>query len=244
VRRQPISHSKRGSLLYRPCHDAFTFELPQVLPEHLDCYSWHGAPKVAKSEGAIAEAANNHCLPATLNSPDRRVNRTLVLFDIACSAFVHTQYPSEEGTLKCLLVKAARRNLHSGNMASARLFRVILPVSSIEDAAVFYSAVFEQPGIRISPGRHYFGCGGTILACFDPRADGDAWDARPNPDHVYFAVDNLDEYYRRVSERPNGSILRPIETQPWGERSFYCRDPFGNKLCFVAESTMFTGGLI
>jgi hypothetical protein len=74
------------------------------------------------------------------------------------------------------------------NMASARLFRVILPVSSIEDAAVFYSAVLEQPGIPISPGRHYFGCGSAILACFDPRADVDAWDA----------VDDIDEYYRRV----------------------------------------------
>jgi predicted enzyme related to lactoylglutathione lyase len=244
VRCQPISHSQHRSLLYRPCHQAFGFELPQMLPEHLDCYSWHGAPKVAKSEGAIAEAANNHWLPATLNYANRSVNGTLVSFDVACTAFVHVQYPSEQGTLKCLLVKAARTNLHSGNMASARLFRVILPVSSIEDAAIYYSAVFGQPGIRVSPGRHYFGCGGAILACFDPRADGDAWDARPNPDHVYFAVDDLDEYYRRVSKRPTGSVLRPIETQPWGERSFYCMDPFANKLCFVAESTMFTGGLI
>jgi predicted enzyme related to lactoylglutathione lyase len=152
--------------------------------------------------------------------------------------------PRQEGTLKCRLVKAARTSLDSRNMASVRLFRVILPVSSIEGAAVFYSAVLGQPGVRISPGRHYFGCGSTILACFDPRADGDPWDPRPNPDHIYFAVDNLHEYYRRVSERPNGSILRPIETQPWGERSFYCMDPFGNKLCFVAESTMFTGGLL
>jgi uncharacterized glyoxalase superfamily protein PhnB len=129
-------------------------------------------------------------------------------------------------------------------MSSARLFRVILPVTGIDDAAVFYSAVLEQPGRRISPGRHYFGCGGVILECFDPRADGDAWDARPNPDHVYFAVDDLDAYYRRVSALPNGSILRPIETQPWGERSFYCTDPFGNKLCFVDQSTTFTGGLL
>jgi predicted enzyme related to lactoylglutathione lyase len=129
-------------------------------------------------------------------------------------------------------------------MTSARIFRVILPVSSIEDAAVFYAAVFEQPGIRISPGRHYFGCGGAILACFDPRADGDPWDPRPNPDYVYFAVDNLDEHCRRVRAQPNGSIVRPIETQPWGERSFYIQDPFGNKLCFVDEHTMFTGGLI
>ena len=129
-------------------------------------------------------------------------------------------------------------------MASARLFRVIVPVSSIEDAAAFYSAVLGQPGRRISPGRHYFGCGSAILACFDPRADGDSWDATPNPDHVYFAVDDLEEYFRRVGEQPNGSILRPIETQPWGERSFYCVDPFGNKLCFVDQRTVFTGASV
>jgi predicted enzyme related to lactoylglutathione lyase len=118
---------------------------------------------------------------------------------------------------------------------------VIVPVSNINEAAVYYSAVLEQPGKRISPGRHYFDCGGTILACFDPRADGDAWDAKPNPDHVYFAVDDLESCQGRVGKQPNGSILRPIETQPWGERSFYCADPFGNKLCFVDERTLFTG---
>jgi predicted enzyme related to lactoylglutathione lyase len=92
-------------------------------------------------------------------------------------------------------------------MASARLFRVIVPVSRIEDATAFYSAVLDRPGRRISPGRHYFGCRGVILACFDPRADGDSWDAKANPDHLYFAVDDLEEYFRRVSEQPNSSIL-------------------------------------
>jgi predicted enzyme related to lactoylglutathione lyase len=125
-------------------------------------------------------------------------------------------------------------------MSTARLFRVIVPVSSINDAEAYYSAVLDQPGMRISPGRHYFDCGGTILACFDPRADGDPWDAKPNPDHVYFAVDDLDGYQARVKQT-NGPILRTIETQPWGERSFYCADPFGNKLCFVDERTLFTG---
>lgn len=128
-------------------------------------------------------------------------------------------------------------------MGSIRLFRIIIPVSNIEVAATYYSAVLEQPGKRVSPGRHYFGCGSVILACFDPRSDGDPWDAKPNPDHVYFAVDDLDACYKRVSGRPNGSILRPVETQPWGERSFYCADPFGNKLCFVDGPTVFTGGL-
>ena len=146
--------------------------------------------------------------------------------------------------LKCPLVRGFDSTYTERYMASARLFRVIVPVSSIEEATVFYSALLDQPGRRISPGRHYFGCGGVILACFDPRADGDPWEATPNPDHVCFAVEDLEDYIRRVREQPNSTILRPIEVQPWGERSFYCKDPFGNKLCFVEENTKFTGGEI
>jgi uncharacterized glyoxalase superfamily protein PhnB len=98
-------------------------------------------------------------------------------------------------------------------------------------------------GERVSPGRHYFGCGGVILACFDPRADGDPWDATPNPDHVYFSVENLEATLERAKSA-GASITQPIETQPWGERSFYCKDPFGNKLCFVDAQTLFTAGLL
>jgi len=29
--------------------------------------------------------------------------------------------------------------------------------------------------------------------------------------------------------------------RPWGERSFYAVDPFGNPLCFVDQKTLFTG---
>jgi uncharacterized glyoxalase superfamily protein PhnB len=129
-------------------------------------------------------------------------------------------------------------------VASVRLFRFIVPVSNIGEASIFYAGLLQQPGKRISPGRHYFGCGSAILACFDPRADGDAWDAKPNSDHVYFAVGDLDDCFARVRSLPNGTIVRPIETQPWGERSFYFADPFGNKLCFVDERTLFTGDLI
>jgi predicted enzyme related to lactoylglutathione lyase len=124
-----------------------------------------------------------------------------------------------------------------------RMFRVILPVSDIERAAQFYGALLDASGSRVSPGRHYFGCGDVILACFDPRADGDPWDASPNPDHVYFSATDLEGTLK--SARDAGAvILRPIETQPWGERSFYCKDPFGNKLCFVAAETLFTAGLL
>ena len=68
-------------------------------------------------------------------------------------------------------------------MQTPRLYRVILPVTDIERAAAFYGAVFGTEGQRVSAARHYFNCGGTILACYDPVADGDGvedgW--RPHP---------------------------------------------------------------
>jgi hypothetical protein len=32
-----------------------------------------------------------------------------------------------------------------------------------------------------------------------------------------------------------------IAKRPWGERSFYLREPFGSPPCFVDEKTLFTG---
>lgn len=122
-----------------------------------------------------------------------------------------------------------------------RLFRVILPVNNIERAMTFYQYLLGMPGQRVSPGRHYFSCGGTILACFDPRADGDDFDARPNPDHVYFAVPDLEAVFQRALAAECGWVDVAIAQMPWGERLFYAADPFGNKLCFVDERTVFTG---
>jgi uncharacterized glyoxalase superfamily protein PhnB len=124
----------------------------------------------------------------------------------------------------------------------ARLFRVILPVGDIELAAKFYGELLGQPGRRVSKGRHYFDCGGVILACFDPRADGDEFDARPNPDHFYFAVADLEAVFERARRLGCKEIDSEIKVRPWGERSFYAKDPFGNPLCFVDEGTVFMGG--
>ena len=123
----------------------------------------------------------------------------------------------------------------------ARLFRVILPVSDIERATDFYRKLLEQDGRRVSPGRHYFDCGGVILACFDPRADTDDFDATPNPDHVYFAVPDLDALYARAHSIGFSKLEDKIRWRPWGERSFYGKDPFGNPICFVDDKTVFTG---
>ena len=121
-----------------------------------------------------------------------------------------------------------------------RLFRVLLPVGDIEKAAEFYGRLFGIPGERVSPGRHYFDCGGTILACFDPRSDGDGYDASSNPEHFYFAVPDLEEIFQRAQAAGFQTLEAAIETRPWGERSFYGKDPFGNPICFVDENTVFT----
>lgn len=126
----------------------------------------------------------------------------------------------------------------------ARLYRVILPVTDIARATAFYAAVFETPGERVSPGRHYFDCGGTILACYDPVADGDdigdGWRHHPSQ-YVYVAVADLEAASARLGAA--GALdLTPIATMPWGERMLYACDPFGNPISFVDERTVFLGG--
>jgi catechol 2,3-dioxygenase-like lactoylglutathione lyase family enzyme len=132
-----------------------------------------------------------------------------------------------------------------------KLFRVILPVADVDRAAAFYEAVLHVTGHRVSPGRHYFDCEGTILACYDPQADGDDQVATPLPEPVYLAVDDLEATFRRARQAgalfsaavvPDVGPLGEIASRPWGERSFYANDPFGNPLCFVSRESVFTGG--
>jgi len=122
-----------------------------------------------------------------------------------------------------------------------KLFRVILPVTDIDLAERFYSHLLGMPGKRVSAGRHYFDCEGTILACFDPKADGDLTVAKPNPDHIYIAVSDLQTSYARAIAVGCQWIESEIKSRPWGETSFYARDPFGNPICLVDEKTVFTG---
>ena len=125
-----------------------------------------------------------------------------------------------------------------------RLYRVILPVRDIERAAQFYGRLLGLDGQRVSPGRHYFDCGGTILACYDPGADGDAigrgWRFHPNQ-YCYFAVHDLESVFQRAHDLACPDLDEAISDMPWGERLFYARDPFGNPICFVDDKTLFTG---
>ncbi len=106
-----------------------------------------------------------------------------------------------------------------------KIFRVVIQVSDILRAQTFYSVLLGISGVRISPGRHYFDCDGVILACFDPRADGDDFDAKPNPDDVYISTNELENVFERA-KRLEVATISEIEIQPWGGTFFLLERPF------------------
>lgn len=122
---------------------------------------------------------------------------------------------------------------------STRLFRVILPVTDVDRAVSFYSGLLRRDGERVSPGRHYFDLGGTILAIYDPAADGDdvaAWQHHPNQ-YLYIGVEDLESAFERARDLGATDLSPEIAFMPWGERLFYCRDPFGSLGAASAHDT-------
>jgi predicted enzyme related to lactoylglutathione lyase len=127
------------------------------------------------------------------------------------------------------------------------LFRVILQVSDLDQAEAFYSKLLNDAGRRIPrASRHYIDCGPVILALVDVTAGGEQ--AKPLTDQIYFAVKDLEDVYAQArelgclsTEDVHGESAGEIVVRPWGERSFYVHDPWGNGLCFVDDKTLFTG---
>lgn len=142
------------------------------------------------------------------------------------------------------IMLAQRRKIEVAD--TPNLYRVILQVSDLDKAVEFYSNLLNAKGRRIRGGRHYFDCGSVILALLDPTSGGQK--AKPNPDHIYFSVNDLEKVHARAAalgclskEQVDGGPGGEIVKRPWGERSFYAADPFGNRLCFVDARTIFTG---
>jgi uncharacterized glyoxalase superfamily protein PhnB len=133
------------------------------------------------------------------------------------------------------------------SMGAPKLFRIALQVGDLAQAGEFYSKLLDDPGIPIPRGsRHYFNCGPVILALVDVAKGGES--PQPTPDYIYFAVNNLEEVFERAKamnclcqDRYHDQQAGEIVMRPWGERSFYAEDPWGNGLCFVDETTLFTG---
>ena len=127
-----------------------------------------------------------------------------------------------------------------------KVFRVVLEVIDLDQAVAFYSTLLGLEGRLQRGSRAYFDCGPVILAILDPTPGGLA--PQPNSGDLYFAVGNIEEIHARAGELKclsdegvHGVSGAEIVTRPWGERSFYVKDPWGNGLCFVDETTLFTG---
>jgi predicted enzyme related to lactoylglutathione lyase len=128
-------------------------------------------------------------------------------------------------------------------MSDMRLFRTTLEVGDPDEASVFYRGLFGDRPRPVGGGRYYLDCGGVILALISTGQT-----PRAIPQQLYFEVEDLEAVHARAADlgalsaesvhgRPGGEIV----TRPWGERSFYAQDPWGNGLCFVQSGTLFIG---
>ena len=128
---------------------------------------------------------------------------------------------------------------------SPKLFRVTLEVADLERATQLYAALFGLDGQRYPGGRHYFDCGGVIVAVLDVSRGG--MPPTPGPKSLYFAVDDVNAVHVRAAKlgvlapyQVHGEPASAVITRPWGERSFYVVDPWGNDLCFCENGTLYT----
>ena len=130
-------------------------------------------------------------------------------------------------------------------MTDPRLFRVTIEVADLERATDLYRDLLGMDGVRHRGARHYFDCGGVIVAVLDPTQGG--LTPTVGPKSLYFAVRDLDAVHDRAAAlgalapyKVHGESAGNISRRPWGERSFYVTDPWGNELCFVQEGTLYS----
>lgn len=59
---------------------------------------------------------------------------------------------------------------------------------------------------------------------------------------VRLTTDNLVELHKELSDRDYGFARPGIDDTPWGTKEMSVKDPFGNRLTFVAINTDSSGG--
>ncbi len=126
-----------------------------------------------------------------------------------------------------------------------QFFRLNLEVGDLDAATSFYAKLLGVQGRKQAGRRCYFDCGPVTLQVLDVSSKSQLHVAVKS---LYFTVNNLEAAFDRakglgclsseeVHDAPGGGII----VRPWGERSFYAEDPWGNPLCFVEEGTVYTG---
>lgn len=125
------------------------------------------------------------------------------------------------------------------------VFRLNVEVANLDTAINFYSTLLGTHGRRQAGSRCYFTCGAVTLQILDVSGRGAV---RPLPDSLYFTVRDLKATFDRARELEclaerdvHGVPGGEIAVRPWGDRSFYVEDPWGNALCFVEAGTAYEG---
>ena len=138
-----------------------------------------------------------------------------------------------------------KRTEKSNAKDEPQFFRLNVEVGDLNAAIDFYTKLFDLQGRKQPGARCYFEAGPVTLQVLDVSGHG-----KPHPaaKALYFTVKDLEAAFERakalgclsqetVHDAPGGGIV----VRPWGERSFYTQDPWGNPLCFVEEGTVYTG---
>jgi hypothetical protein len=122
------------------------------------------------------------------------------------------------------------------------LFRINVEVADVERAAKEWGSLLGAEGRPQAGSRVYFTAGSVTLQVveMDPP--------HPAAKALYFLVDELEPVFERAKtlgwlskEKVHGAPGGEISVRPWGERSFYAEDPWGNPLCFVQSGTTYPG---
>ena len=123
-----------------------------------------------------------------------------------------------------------------------QFFRLNVEVGDLNRAIDFYTTLLGVEGRKQPGSRVYYECGGVTLQVLQVEKPHTAAKA------LYFTVSDLESIFERaktlgslsresVHDAPGGGIV----VRPWGERSFYSEDPWGNPLCFIEEGTVYAG---
>lgn len=123
-----------------------------------------------------------------------------------------------------------------------QLFRLNIEVGDLAQAQSFYETLLGLTGRAQAGLRFYMNAGAVALQVVQVAAP------HPAAKALYFSVVGLEAIHARAAALNCLSTL-PVHTmnggdisvKPWGERSFYANDPWGNPLCFVEAGTVYAG---
>jgi hypothetical protein len=138
--------------------------------------------------------------------------------------------------------KTKTKNAKTTKTRGPSLFRISIEVGDLAQAAKGWGTLLGAEGRPQAGSRVYFTAGAVTLQVVQIDPPHRAAKA------LYFLVDDLETYHARAKdlgwlskERVHGMIGGEIAVRPWGERSFYAEDTWGNPLCFVESGTTYPG---